>query len=269
MRFLKLILAIAVLVLGNANAQAQILPRAVGQWEARAGFRALERPATDQENSPIFLNAETGATLLDSHTLTDLNIGVGPDFSFSMLREDGLDYEIRFFFNTFNRNTTTRSDFIGNSFDDFTAPDAGPFPNEIFGDYTSDLVNIELNQKRIFNPYVRLLHGVRFLNIAEKLSFSSSGSVGGGLLLPPIAFSSLDVTETKNPMLGYQIGVESKITLIPGLDLDAYFKAGLYNNFASRESVSTTTAGFPGQGALFSDSNVISTSDNVMGFDRD
>ncbi len=74
MRLLNSLLAIAALFLGTATAQAQLLPRAVGQWEATAGFRALERPVTDQLNQVVFFNTGTGAILLDSNTLTDTSM---------------------------------------------------------------------------------------------------------------------------------------------------------------------------------------------------
>ena len=235
-------------MLGTATAQAQLLPQAIGQWEATAGFRALERPS-DDANSVVFFDTPTGATLLDSDTLTDLNIGLGPDIAFSSTRDDGLEYEIRFFFTTFERNTLTQADSISSPF--FT----GITFREVNGNYTSDMFNVEFNQKRIFNPYIRLLHGIRFLNIDEQLTFDSTGVVG---IFP---FSATSVTQAKNPMLGYQVGGESRITIVPGLDLDGYFKAGVFNNFASQETVQTNS--------LLAGRTVVGGTENELGFVSD
>ncbi|MEE2642278.1 MAG: hypothetical protein VX768_16730 [Planctomycetota bacterium] len=249
MRLLNSFLAIAAIFLGSASAQAQILPRAVGQWEATAGVRALQRPVTDQTNQVVFFDTPTGATLLDSDTLTDLNIGLGTDISFSSQREDGLNYEIRFFFTTFERNTFNQGDSISSPFFN------GVTLREVDGNYTSEMFSIELNQKRIFSPYLRLLHGIRFMNIDEQLTFNSRGQI---LLFP---FSADSVTRARNPMLGYQIGGESTICLVPGVDVDTYFKCGVYNNFTSQETVQTNS--------LIPGSSVLGGSENELGFVSD
>lgn len=249
LRLLTFILAFTALFLCNSATQAQILPSAVGEWEAKAGFRALERPLTDETNRVIFFDTPTGATLLDSNTLTDLNIGVGPDISFSTLREDGLDYEIRFLFTQLERNTLTQADSISSPF--FT----GLTFREVDGKYTSDVFSIELNQKRMFSDYLRLLHGLRFVNIDERLAFDATGEI---LTVP---FSASSISRAKNPMLIYQVGGESRINLAPGLSIDGYFKAGVANNFSSQR---TTQAN-----VLVPGSVVTRGSENELGFVSD
>lgn len=253
MRLLKSLMAFAALCLGSVTTQAQILPQAIGEWEATAAFRALDRPSVQSGNTVVFSNTATGATLLDSDTLTDVNIGLGPDIAFSTRREDGLDYELRFFFSSFERNTLTQAASISSPF--FT----GLNPSEINGNYSSDVFSIELNQKRIFNPYLRLLHGIRFVNVEEQLTFNSTGILGAGILQIP--FSTNSRTRAKNPMLGYQLGAESRVTLVPGLDVTGYFKGGVYNNFSSQSTiftvnpfpVSSTFAGSENELAFVSD----------------
>lgn len=267
MRLLQSLLTFAALFAGILIANplnAQLLSPPVGQWEVQAGFRALDRPDFDGVNSPIFIDGGTGATLLDVKTATDLNIGLGPDISFSSLRENGLDYEVRFFFSNFERTTLTQGDDITSSF----------FPGtsfrEVNGRYESDMFNIELNQKRIFNPYVRLLHGVRFFHIQEEFRFD-----GEGLLIVP--FTGSNVTKAKNPMLGYHFGAESSVAVIPGLDVDTYFKMGLFSNFASQSSTvtnsfataATITSGSEAQAAFVSDFGIkfhFNVVENFMSF---
>lgn len=214
---------------GNSPLNAQFLSPAVGQWETNVSFRALDRPRVDDNNFAVLQDGATGATLLDSNTLTDVNIGLGTDISFSSLRENGLDYEIRFFFNSFQRETLSQANNITSPF--FT----GLSFSEVNGQYRSDVFNIELNQKRIFNEYARLLHGVRFLYTDEELKFEGEGQI---LLFD---FIGTTTTRTKNPMLGYHVGVESRVTVVPGLDIDSYFKAGVFSNFASQSTTQTNT----------------------------
>lgn len=228
MRLLNSLLAIAALFVCTAGVQAQILPRPIGKWEATAGFRALMRPKSTQTNTAIFTDTATGATLLDSDTLTELNLGAGPDISFSSTREDGLDYELRFLFNTFDRETLTQAADISSP---FFVPTTGLSVQRVEGRYSSDMFSVELNQKRILGSYVRVLHGIRFLNIEENLNFDSTGSVLG------VPLTSSSATRARNPMLGYQIGAESRVAVVPGLDVAGYFKAGGYNNWSDQRTV--------------------------------
>ena len=214
------------------------MPRAIGEWEATAAFRALDRPNPQETNVVIFREEGSGATLLDSNTLVDLNIGLGPDIAFSTTREDGLDYELRFFFTNFSRSTLTQADSITSPF--FTG--GVLTTREVNGSYTSDMFNIELNQKRIFNQYVRLLHGIRFMHIEEELEFLSTGVLTAA---PATGFTASSVSRAKNPMLGYQLGGESRIVLVPGMDMEGYFKCGIYNNF-SNQSTSQSVNLLPG-----------------------
>lgn len=264
LRLQTLLIAFTALFLGSATVQAQILPRAIGQWEATASFRALERPNPQTANTVIFRDTPTGATLLDSNTLVDLNVGLGTDIAFSTTREDGLDYEIRFFLSSFERTTLTQADSISSPF--FT----GLRPREVNGRYTSDLFNIELNQKRLISPYLRIMHGLRYFHVEEELTFDSTGSI----LLTP--FNAKSNTIAKNPMLGYQIGGESRVAIVPGIDVDGYFKCGVYNNFSSQQTVqfidllpgsSTVTSGTENELAFVSDFGIrfhLNIVDNFM-----
>jgi len=234
---------------GTSPLNAQFLSPAVGQWETNVGFRALDRPRVDDVNFAVLQDGNTGATLLDANTLTDVNIGLGTDISFSSLRENGLDYEVRFFFNSFDRETTTQANNITSPFF------SGISFTDVNGRYKSDVFNIELNQKRVFSEYARFLHGVRFLYTDEELKFEGEGQI---LLLD---FIGTTTTRTKNPMLGYHLGIESRIAVVPGLDIDSYFKAGVFSNFASQSTTQTNSL-LPGG---------ISTSgqESVIGFASD
>ena len=234
LRLLYSFMTLSLILLGNTSADAQFFSPAIGQWEATASFRALDRPTLTDVNQPIFTAEGSGATLLDSNTATDLNVGLGPDISFVSQRENGLDYEIRFFFSNFNRNTLAQDDSIISPFFD------GISFRQVEGTYQSDMVNIELNQKRLLNENIRLLLGIRYFHMEEKFAFDGQGFVNDPVF-GSVAFNGNNTTTTKNPMLGYHIGAETKHTIVPGVDIGTYVKTGLFNNFASQLTTQTNS----------------------------
>ena len=101
--------------------------------------------------------------------------------------------------------------------------------------YKTDIFGIELNLHEHWNEYTRFLWGVRFINLEENL---------GARFAPAPAFQAPQFNgkthqgsiETRNHLVGFQIGMINEATGVYGIGFESLIKFGIYHNDASSRS---------------------------------
>jgi hypothetical protein len=231
------IIAAALFVLGlGQSVSAQYLTLQNGQQEPNQrfefSFRAIDRPNNRDPNA-IATNQNNGRTVLRTDTATDLGGGIGPELGYIFSTEPGCKYEIRGFFTQWdvenNRQGNLASPLLpGLSFNTFNTS------------YESTMFSLEFNQRRDITPGITTIAGIRYLSLEESIDFNGAGTV----VVPPgftLPISVTNNTESKNPLIGFQVGGETRYYLTQGIHLDGYAKVGLYNNNATRTNTVGTS----------------------------
>lgn len=139
------------------------------------------------------------------------------------------------------------SDFGTDPFDGFDETDRA-FQHSI--SYSSTIDNFELNvRKRFTAPNCRLqfswLAGVRYLYLLEDFEYRTIGG-DADLVTPGLqSRGSMDYdVRARNSLTGFQLGGDAWLNLVPGVNVGADIKAGVYGNYANQSTsiVATTTA---------------------------
>ncbi|MBX3420291.1 MAG: hypothetical protein KF752_01915 [Pirellulaceae bacterium] len=102
--------------------------------------------------------------------------------------------------------------------------------------YDSKIDNGEVNFRRRWMAYNSMLQGswlggIRYLRLNEKFGFAAVGSQDNTFTFDQLRFFNMD-TKTNNDLVGFQIGADVWLGLIPGISLGNEVKAGVYNNWA-------------------------------------
>jgi hypothetical protein len=105
------------------------------------------------------------------------------------------------------------------------------------------LFSIELNVRREFTPGLTFLFGPRFLFLEERVQVDTTTAIVLPAPLPLFEFDTATVVDTKNPLLGAQVGAEWDFQLTRDINVQSYIKVGGYENFSSA-SVQQSATGF-------------------------
>lgn len=109
---------------------------------------------------------------------------------------------------------------------------------QVFGDYSSRLHNFELNRRRRVSHHATVLTGVRYIYIDEEFSLTSIDQLP--TQADDIGFWNVD---TRNHMVGLQIGGDYFRPVSDRLSWGVYGKAGLLLNFAETDRNLNVDAG--------------------------
>lgn len=107
-------------------------------------------------------------------------------------------------------------------------------------EYTSRFNSYDLNYRRRWTGQDDRLQGswlagVRYFQLNEQFKFQTRTNLG-----PPFVAGSMDyVAATTNSMIGFQVGGDSWLTLIPGFRIGVEAKAGIYGNDAYQTTTIT------------------------------
>jgi hypothetical protein len=109
--------------------------------------------------------------------------------------------------------------------------------------YSSTIDNFEMNfRKRFTAPNCRLqyswLAGIRYVYLLEDFNYTT---IGGGA---PSRGSMVYDVRARNSLTGFQIGGDAWLNLVPGVNIGADIKAGVFGNYANQNTsiLATTTA---------------------------
>lgn len=110
-------------------------------------------------------------------------------------------------------------------------------------DYDSEIHNVELNIRESIGDDLKLLAGIRWLNLNEHFDLTTADTFVG-----PTIVNGLYEVRTENHLLGAQLGLITSQCLTDKASLDLAGKAGLYANFARQRTYVENDTGraFPG-----------------------
>ncbi|MEO8498142.1 MAG: BBP7 family outer membrane beta-barrel protein [Planctomycetota bacterium] len=125
--------------------------------------------------------------------------------------------------------------------------------------YNSSVDNFELNvRKRFTAPNCRLqyswLAGVRYFYLLEDFKYMTLGG-DDDLAMPGLQSRGLmnyDVG-TRNNLTGFQAGGDAWLNLVPGVNVGADIKAGVYGNYANQTTNILATTTTPALGTTFNE----------------
>ena len=194
-------------------------------------FRAFDR-VNEQDATRIAVNGNNNQTILNGSQASELGGGLGVDLNYIFSTDYGTKYEIRGFFTDWDTtNTRTGANLTTPSIID------QPF-RQIETAYDSTMFSLELNQRRDLNSYFTSIIGIRYMSLEESFVFTGQGNLVAPN--PPLPLTVTNTTETSNPMLGFQIGGESRYALMAGIHLDVTGKAGVFSNSSEQRNISDT-----------------------------
>jgi hypothetical protein len=107
-------------------------------------------------------------------------------------------------------------------------------------DYASELHNGEINLRRRWaEPHGfwqgSFLGGVRYMDIDENARFTATGENNNGLANNGPRFFDYSVN-TRNALVGFQLGGDLWYNVMPGIKLGGELKSGVYNNSTNQDT---------------------------------
>jgi hypothetical protein len=226
--------ALVLCAAGTAQAQWDVFHNDTPRWKMEASVLALDRPG-DDNGIPLITNSLTRETLFQSGQATDLNGTAGVDISVQFHPYGVVEMEIEGSFARWD----TAHDFFGPNLSTPFLPDLSP--DEINYRYDSDLFSIELNGRREIAPGLTFLLGPRFVYLAETVQTNTSTQIVPAPPLPVFDFETETIIDTKNPLVGAQLGAEWDFLLTRDIRIHSFIKAGGYANFSSATRRNTVT----------------------------
>jgi hypothetical protein len=189
----------------------------------------MDRPGTDLL-FPVVTDGVTGNPLLTAQEASDLETGPGFDLRLVHHADCATQYEIRWFYDTWDTGTLV----VGADLESPFLP-PGISATSIGTDYMSDLFSIELNVKRAVVPGITLLIGPRFVYLQDDMTLTSVIPVGA---INTVLRSDI---ETTNPLFGGQVGAETAFPISRDIYVTGFVKAGGYGNTAQLDTTTTLT----------------------------
>ena len=126
--------------------------------------------------------------------------------------------------------------------------------------YSSSTDNFELNvRKRFTAPNCRLqyswLAGVRYLYLLEDFSYLTLGGDADAIMPGLQSRGSMNYNVgTRNSLTGLQVGGDAWVNLVPGVNVGADIKAGVYGNYANQTTNILATTTTPAAGSTYAES---------------
>jgi hypothetical protein len=212
--------------LGSTQAQWDVFNNDAPQIKIEAAVLALDR-SRDDNGIPLITNSLTFETLFDSGQATDLNTAAGVDISLQFWSHYGVEMEVEGGYAHWERSDSFLGPFLETPFLPQLSPD------EINYQYDSKLFSVEWNCRREWTPGFTFLLGPRFVYLEEYVRTDTSTTIFQPLPLPVLEFETLTTVDTKNPLVGAQLGGELDVLLTGNIAFEGYIKAGAYANFSS------------------------------------
>lgn len=211
---------------GSAAAQWDLYHNDAPRWRMEGSLLAMDRSG-DDNGLPLITDSLTLETLFNSGQATDLNTDLGVDISILSHPYGPVEWELE---GLFARWETARY-FNGPNLETPFLP--GLSPDSIDYVYDSDLFSLELNARREWGPGFTFLIGPRFVYLDERVQTDTSTTIVQPIPLPDFTFQTQTIVDTKNPLVGGQVGAEIDWLLTQSLRMHGYVKAGGYANFSS------------------------------------
>ena len=204
----------------------------VGDTFFEFGAKVYDRPG-DDFGIPLLINGLTNEILFDSGDLTDLNGGAGAEVRFGSLGPRGQKWEIRSFL------TNWSSDFFFDNPNQTSPLSPDLDPDRVDLQYSSQLFSIEFNLRHPITHGFTFIMGPRFISLNEDIGFTTETNV------PTPPFGSFDVLstntiETRNPMLGGQIGALIHYPVSRDIFVQGFIRTGGYLNFTELRTFADT-----------------------------
>ena len=221
---------------GSTQAQWDLYNNDSPRWKMETSILALDRQG-DDNGIPLITDSLTLGTLFNSGQATDLNTAAGMEISLQFFTRYGMEMEVETSFAQWDRADT----FLGPNLETPFLP--GISPDEIDYQYESNLFSLELNARQEITPGVTFLLGPRFVYLDERIQVDSNTTIFPPVPFPIFELETQTVVDTKNPLLGGQVGAEWDFQLTADAHIQSFIKAGGYANFSSA-FVQQSTTGF-------------------------
>lgn len=197
------------------------------RWKMEASILALDRSG-DDNGIPLVSDTLTLETLLDSDRATDLNTAAGMDILLQFQNRFGVEMDIKGSYARWDRD----ANIIGPGIETPFLP-IGFEPFDVNYLYESDLFSLELNCRREITPCFTFLYGPRFVYLDEHVQFDTATEIVPPVPLPIFDIETTDTVDTKNPLLGFQIGADLDFQLVGNFYMKGFIKAGAYANWST------------------------------------
>lgn len=222
------------MVLGRTQAQWDQLNNDCPRFSVEASAVLLTR-AGDDNYIPLVTNDVTLAPVFDSHQASSLGSTPAAKLDVLFQSKHGGHWEIE----TLWAHWDNSVDLIGPNLSTPFLP--GLNPDAINYNYDSQLFNIEFNYRQQWTPGLTFLVGPRYLSLEEHVDFTSDTLI---IFPPPIdnlQFETENTIDTKNPLIGGQVGLEWDFALFSGMSVSSFLKVGGFANSARATLTSQTT----------------------------
>ena len=205
----------------------------VGDSFFEFGAKAYDRPG-DDFGFPVLVSGVTNQVLLDSGDITDLGGAAGAEVRFGWEGHKHQKWEVR----TFLTNWDDSSEFSGTNLTSPLSPDLDP--DTVNLDYNSQIYSIEINRRLPITPGFTFITGPRFISLNEELDFTTETTVSVPPL-PDVDVFTENKIETRNPLLGAQIGGLFNFQVSRDIYFQGFIRAGGYVNFLELRTTADTS----------------------------
>lgn len=205
----------------------------VGDSFFEFGAKAYDRPG-DDFGFPVLVDGVTDAVLLDSGDITDLGGAAGAEVRFGWKGHKNQKWEVRSFVVNWDQE---------NAFDqpNLTSPLSPDLdPGQVTLDYNSQIFSIEINRRLPVTPGFTFLIGPRFVSLNEEIEITTDTIVP----IPPLPDANVfseNTIETRNPLLGGQIGALINYQVSRDIYFQGFIRAGGYLNFTELRTTADTS----------------------------
>ena len=204
----------------------------IGDNYLEVGPKLYDRPG-DDFGFGVLIDSDTEAVLLDSGDISDLGGGSGAEVRFGWTGHNNQKWEVR----TFLANWDSEFAFDQPGLTSPLSPDLDPGAIDLA--YDSQIYSIEINAHRPITPGLTLLAGPRFISFNEEIRFTTETTVP----IPPLLDAEVlseNTIETRNPLLGAQVGALINYQISRDIYAQGFVRAGGYVNFTELRTTADT-----------------------------